>query len=74
MRNVNSVGFGIGRTMGRTNSLGSFEWEVTGYIIGVDFYIVVLRLISFTDSFNTICHNNRELDLIYLWKDLSIIC
>ena len=33
-----------------------FEWEATRYIIGVDFYIVTLRLISLTDSFNTIVY------------------
>ena len=51
MSSVNSAGFRIGRTIGRTDSSGSFKWKVTRYIIGVDFYIIVLRLISFTNSF-----------------------
>ena len=33
-----------------------FKRKATGYIIGVDFYIVTSRLISLTDSFNTIIY------------------
>ena len=34
----------------------AFEWEATGYIIGDDFYIAALRLISLTDSLITIVY------------------
>ena len=37
--------------MGKMNNLGSFERKVTKYIINVDFYIVILRLIFLTNSF-----------------------
>ena len=50
MNSVNSVGFGTRRTVGRADSSGSFEWEIIKYIIDVDFYVVILRLISFTES------------------------
>ena len=50
MSSVNNVGFGIKRTIDRTDSLGSFKRKVIKYIIDVDFYIITLRLISFTDS------------------------
>ena len=53
---INSIGFETGQTMGRINSSGSFKLKITKYIIGVDFYIVVSRSISLTDSFNTIIY------------------
>ena len=33
-----------------------FKREATGYIIGVDFYVVASRSISLTDSFTTIVY------------------
>ena len=59
MRTVSSVdngGFETSQTVDKMNSLGSFKWKAIKYIIGVDFYIVVLRLISLTDSFNIIVY------------------
>ena len=50
MSSVDNVGFGTGRTVDRMDNSESFEWEITGYIIDDDFYIVALRLIFFTDS------------------------
>ena len=42
--------------MSRTDNSDRFKRKIIKYIIGVDFYIVILRLIFFTDSFTIIIY------------------
>ena len=51
-----------------------FEWEAIRYIIGVDFYIVTLRLISFTDSNTTIIYLLLKQDLDHSVQSLRERC